>query len=396
MLGGLNCLRYLLKYDEGKRKPAVRAQDVHDILVPLFRGRTDAAKDEACKALRLLISDVSWTEAAAPVFEKLGVGSGKLYSLVNEMNAFENMKQQRTLGKSVDQYRPGGRPFTTKLDRRERVDALSPATLAAYFGRTLPPSSTIVDVGAGTGIFSLAFAAELPDCQVFSLEVRSDAIRTIRGKARRAGVEDRVTPMRMPPSVAPELPGGRRAALVFMCDVLHLVGEGEREGLACSLRALLADGGRLVAVEQREVADNLLIDIQDAGFIQCRCPQLVADRRVMCFDVDPTAPPSPPLQQPPSPLDTDEGEEEEEHAEEGGEEARQAAPTGASVPPLVMRAETVQVPSQDVDVNGGGGGGGSACVLEDNPGGPIATDDDDDDDDHDLMLEDNFPIRGAS
>ena len=87
MLGGLNCLRYLLKYDEGKRKPAVRAQDVHDILVPLFRGRTDAAKDEACKALRLLISDVSWTEAAAPVFEKLGVGSGKLYSLVNEMNA---------------------------------------------------------------------------------------------------------------------------------------------------------------------------------------------------------------------------------------------------------------------------------------------------------------------
>ena len=87
MLGGLNCLRYLLKYDEGKRKPAVRAQDVHDILVPLFRGRTDAAKDEACKALRLLISDVSWTEAAAPAFENLGVGSGKLYALVNEMKA---------------------------------------------------------------------------------------------------------------------------------------------------------------------------------------------------------------------------------------------------------------------------------------------------------------------
>ena len=48
---------------------------------------------------------------------------------------------------------------------------------------------------------------------------------------------------------------------------------------------MLAPTGRLVVIENRDMSDNYLIDIQDADFLQQRCAQIVAARRMMLFQV---------------------------------------------------------------------------------------------------------------
>ena len=52
---GCRCIEFMLstKIDkQGKRRSSLRPEDVHDVLVPLFLGKEDAAKDAAAKALR--------------------------------------------------------------------------------------------------------------------------------------------------------------------------------------------------------------------------------------------------------------------------------------------------------------------------------------------------------
>ena len=48
---GCLLLDHLVRYQKGKRRPAVRAADVHDVLVPLWLHKADAAKAAAGKAL---------------------------------------------------------------------------------------------------------------------------------------------------------------------------------------------------------------------------------------------------------------------------------------------------------------------------------------------------------
>ena len=41
---------------------------------------------------------------------------------------------------------------------------------------------------------------------------------------------------------------------------------------------------RLIAIESRDHWETHLVDIQDAGFLQKRIAQIVANRRMMAFD----------------------------------------------------------------------------------------------------------------
>ena len=65
---GCLLLDHLVRYQKGKRRRAVRPEDVHDVLVPLWLHKADAAKAAAGKVLRAVLSDRLWMERAEPYF----------------------------------------------------------------------------------------------------------------------------------------------------------------------------------------------------------------------------------------------------------------------------------------------------------------------------------------
>ena len=50
--GGCKCMQFLFSFQKRKRLPNLRAEDVHDVLIPLWLHKEDAAKDAAGRALR--------------------------------------------------------------------------------------------------------------------------------------------------------------------------------------------------------------------------------------------------------------------------------------------------------------------------------------------------------
>jgi precorrin-6B methylase 2 len=365
--GGARALFHLLRYKKNKRLSALAAKDVHDILVPLFLRKTGAAKEAVMQALRVPMADTAWMEGAWPYFQSRG-SAPKVYQVVQEMNGLDDLKALATTGKTADKLRQGNQTITQSLEASHRLEMLQPAKVAAFFTADLPPDATVLDVGAGTGILSFAFASALPEGRVLALEVRSDAIRAVRARAARDRVTN-VTAMRMAEEAAPELPDGARAHLILLCDVLEMIPEHAREGLAGSLRALLAPGGRLLVICERSQSDNLLVDIQDAGFLQRRVAQMITNRRVMLFEPDPAA--APPLAPQPAPAErpedalgyVDPAAESEPGSvgATGAGEAGGAAGGGAPVPPT---HEVDRTPSRDVEDESDEEAG---CMLEDNP-----------------------------
>jgi len=349
--GGCRALSFLLQWKKGKRRAALSTKDVHDILIPLYLRKQDSIKDAVAKTLRVVLSDQAWIEKAAPYFEERG-SSGKLYQVIQELNALEDLKQEYKTGKKADKLRPGNKPLEDSLESTHRLGNLQPSKVVEYFCREVGADATVVDVGAGTGIFAFAFASALPEGRVIALEVRSDAIRAMRTRAKRNGVSN-VSVVRMGEAGVPALPDGAKADLVFVCDVLEFVAEADREEYAGRLRALLKPDGKLVVINDRSLTDTFLIDIQDAGFLQRRCAQIVSGRRVMLFDPDPAAPAPPALAAPPAELPED-SEEYTEELPAAAAAAEEEAPTGQA-------AEADAERGRDVDDDD------DECLLEDNP-----------------------------
>ncbi|EOD14893.1 hypothetical protein EMIHUDRAFT_448270 [Emiliania huxleyi CCMP1516] len=260
--GGGRALLHLLRYQRSARLPALSARDVHDVLVPLFLRKSGEAKEALMRPLRVAMADTAWMEAAWPYFESRG-SAAKVQQVVHEMNGLEEMKAIATTGKAPDAMRPNAAPLADSLEAQHRVENLQPAKVAAFLAADLPPGGAVLDVGAGTGLFTFPLAAALPASQIVALE-----------------------------GAAPSLPGGAKASLVLLCDVLELVPEHAREGLVGSLRALLAPGGKLAVICARAESDSLLIDApelrssldlppplsrQDAGFLQRRVAQALPE-----------------------------------------------------------------------------------------------------------------------
>jgi predicted methyltransferase len=159
--------------------------------------------------------------------------------------------------------------------RNDIVDALQ-----------LRPGLVVADVGAGSGLFTLLFAAEIGDTgRVLAVDIAPSFVEAIRARARSRGLRNvdgvvsTQTDVSLPPGIID---------LVFLCDTYH-----HFEHPAAMLRSIhsaLRPGGELVIVDFQRIAgkssqwvmdhvrvgrDGVVREVEAAGF------RLVDERRFL-------------------------------------------------------------------------------------------------------------------
>jgi predicted methyltransferase len=111
----------------------------------------------------------------------------------------------------------------------------------------LKPGMAVADVGAGTGLFTRLFAAEVaPGGTVYAVDIAETFLQHIAATCKDAGIKN-VTTVHCKADSS-ELPPAS-VDVVFLCDVYHHF-EFPAKTLA-SLHAALKPGGRLVLVDYR-------------------------------------------------------------------------------------------------------------------------------------------------
>jgi SAM-dependent methyltransferase len=124
------------------------------------------------------------------------------------------------------------------LDDPARFAYVSPDTLLDELAPA--PQATLVDFGAGTGLYSIALAQRRPDLRIVALDEQPAMLEHLRASIERAGVTN-VEPVDR--SALATLRG--RAHAVLALNVLHELGDAALE----ELRALLAPGGTALFVD---------------------------------------------------------------------------------------------------------------------------------------------------
>lgn len=131
----------------------------------------------------------------------------------------------------------------SKLENPERLAELPPANLVKLLDLT--GAETVVDFGAGTGMYSLPIADALPDGRLIAVDEQLVLLDRLRDKLSADPRTSRVDVVHSVGGVAP-LPDGV-ADRLFMINVLHHVYD-EPDVLEEIVR-LLAPGGLLVDAE---------------------------------------------------------------------------------------------------------------------------------------------------
>jgi ubiquinone/menaquinone biosynthesis C-methylase UbiE len=139
----------------------------------------------------------------------------------------------------ADQFDP---MHASRLEGHERLEALPPASVVDLLGLT--GSETVVDYGAGTGVYTVAIAEALPSGRVFAVEALHELAELLRQKIT-AELEPRICVVETQDNVVP-LDGGE-ADLVVMVDVLHHL--HDHPDALEEVARVLRPGGRFVVVD---------------------------------------------------------------------------------------------------------------------------------------------------
>lgn len=116
--------------------------------------------------------------------------------------------------------------------------------VAALLGERAPPRK-VLDIAAGHGLFGIAVAEAYPDAEVIAVDW-APVLEVARENAAKAGVADR---LRVLPGSAFEVEYGTGFDVVLLPNFLHHFDAPTCVALLRKVRAALADGGRVVAVE---------------------------------------------------------------------------------------------------------------------------------------------------
>ena len=107
----------------------------------------------------------------------------------------------------------------------------------------LVPASTVADVGAGTGYFSVRIAKRIPEGKVFAADVEPDMVHYLGERAKGEHISNLV-PVQASADAA-NLP--EAADLVLVVDTFHHI--GNRSAYFTKLKSSLKPGGRLAIID---------------------------------------------------------------------------------------------------------------------------------------------------
>jgi len=130
-----------------------------------------------------------------------------------------------------------------KLENPDRLVELPPAKLAELL--RLTGAETVVDFGAGTGMFSIPLASAVPDGRVYAVDEQDELLDRLRAKLEAQPAVVNVFPVVSEDGRAPLDDGAAERMLIV--NVLHHV-EDDPRALPEIFR-LLAPGGLLVVAE---------------------------------------------------------------------------------------------------------------------------------------------------
>jgi ubiquinone/menaquinone biosynthesis C-methylase UbiE len=139
----------------------------------------------------------------------------------------------------ADQFDP---QHADRLEDPARLEALPQAAVVDLL--RLSGAETIVDYGAGTGIYTVAVAAAVPDGKVFAIEALPRLVELLREKLT-PELEGRICVCQTDDNVVPLDDG--EADRVVMVDVLHHVAD-QPEALE-EVARVLRPGGLFVVVD---------------------------------------------------------------------------------------------------------------------------------------------------
>jgi len=135
-----------------------------------------------------------------------------------------------------------------RLENPQRLVELPPENVVALLD--LHGAETVVDYGAGTGMYTVPIAAALPRGQVFAVDRHAELLTFIDAKLAAADVPaERVAKVQTKENRVPLDDGA--ADRIFLLNVLHHVWD-EPAALGEMVR-LLAPGGRLVVVDYAQM-----------------------------------------------------------------------------------------------------------------------------------------------
>lgn len=161
-----------------------------------------------------------------------------------------------------------------KLNNPERLVRESPDVI--WKELALRDPQVLIDIGAGTGFFTIPFARKSPRIMVYACDLQEEMLAWLTEHIPE-DLKHRVTPIKMEESHVP-LPDGI-ADLVYMINLHHEL--DDRATTMAEAFRLLKSGGKVLVVDWKKeempmgppaairvAADDIATDICEAGFTQ--------------------------------------------------------------------------------------------------------------------------------
>lgn len=137
----------------------------------------------------------------------------------------------------------------------------------------LKPNTSVADIGAGTGYFSMRLAKAVPDGGVYAVDIEPNMVAHLKTRAATEQLTN-VTPV-LASAASPNLP--KPVDLILVVDTYHHI--GHRPDYFRALRSRLTPGGRIAIIDFRKDApegppahfrftpERIKQEMADAGYV---------------------------------------------------------------------------------------------------------------------------------
>lgn len=180
--------------------------------------------------------------------------------------------------------------WSAVFDAPERDAWQKPELIVARFANRV--DMTVVDLGAGTGYFTVRFARALPGGQVVAVDIEPALLHHLEARARSDSLGNVTTHLSEPDD--PRLGQWQgKVDLAFMCDTYHHI--ADRPAYFAKVAAVLAPDARVVIVdfeldsprgpprEHKISADTVIAEMAGAGLALVSRSSELPDQYVLEF-----------------------------------------------------------------------------------------------------------------